>query len=371
MKILVAVSNYYPTEKVFASFYERNRNIYYKELGAEVNVLNFSAKEDYVVDGMQVFSPFSIKRVLEKTSYDILVCHAANVRNHYIFLKRYEKKFENIVFIYHGQEIVKLNEVYPEPYKWNDKSNIFLRLFRNVYDEIKIFLWTKFHHKLANKSHYIFVSKSLYNEFIYFTNIEPKLINDRMSIIHNGVGQLFEKESYSIDGEKEFDFITIRSNLDSSVYCLDIINELAGRHPNCRFLVIGMGNFFEHESKPENIVHISRHMDHEELKKWIDKSKCALMPTRRDTQGVMSCELATYGIPLISSDIPICREILGSFENVSLISNFSILNLNSTFENLLTKLPVNKVTKYFAENTSGAEYVLFKKLGKEKKAVLK
>lgn len=38
--------------------------------------------------------------------------------------------------------------------------------------------------------------------------------------------------------------------------------------------------------------------------------------TRRDTQEVWSCELVIYGIPLITSDLPVCREIFGNRNTV-------------------------------------------------------
>ncbi len=362
MKILVAVSNYYPTEKVSSTFYERNRNIYYRKQGAIVSILNFSAKENYMVDDIQTYTLNSIKKILEQSSFDILVCHAANIRNHYIFLKMYEKKFKAIVFIYHGQEVVKISQVYPKPYEWNQHIPILRTIFQNFYDILKISLWRKFHKELASKSRYIFVSRCLYDEFIYFLKIKPALLNERYSIIHNGVGRLFEEEYYDIESEKHFDFITIRSNIDSSVYCLDIIVLLARKYPDSKFLVIGVGKYFDHEKKPENLFHINQHLNHNELKKWIDKSKCALMPTRRDTQGVMSCELATYGIPLISSDIPVCREILGNFDNVELIPNNENIYLEEVLSKLYTKLSFKKDSRYFAENTSGKEFQLFKML---------
>ena len=362
MKILVAVSNYYPTEKIFSTYYERNRNIYYKEQGAEVSVLNFSAKENYIVDNIQTYSLHSIEKKLEQDSFDILVCHAANIRNHYILLKKHEKKFKSIVFIFHGQEVVKISQVYPKPYEWNKHMVVLKTIFRNCYDILKINLWRKFHKKLARKSHYVFVSDSLYREFMFFLKIKPSLLNNRYSIIHNGVGHLFEKRYYDYKVEKQFDFITIRSNIDSSVYCLDIIVFLARKYPNNRFLVIGVGKFFDYEKKPENLIHINKHLNHNELMEWIDISKCALMPTRRDTQGVMSCELATYGIPLISSDISVCREILSSFENVKLVSDYTKVDLICILNNLFSKLPYDKQSRYFAENTSGVEFELFNKL---------
>lgn len=43
--------------------------------------------------------------------------------------------------------------------------------------------------------------------------------------------------------------------------------------------------------------------------------------TRRDTQGVWSCELVIYGIPLITSDLPVCREIFGKISSVAFMNN--------------------------------------------------
>lgn len=43
--------------------------------------------------------------------------------------------------------------------------------------------------------------------------------------------------------------------------------------------------------------------------------------TRRDTQGVWSCELVIYGIPLIASDLPVCREIFGKISSVAFMNN--------------------------------------------------
>lgn len=43
------------------------------------------------------------------------------------------------------------------------------------------------------------------------------------------------------------------------------------------------------------------------------------MPTRCDAQGVMVCEMATYGIPVISTNIDVNQEILSSYSNVILL----------------------------------------------------
>ena len=42
---------------------------------------------------------------------------------------------------------------------------------------------------------------------------------------------------------------------------------------------------------------------------------------RADAQGVMACEMATFGIPLITSNIDVCKEVFEGFENVAFIDN--------------------------------------------------
>ena len=59
------------------------------------------------------------------------------------------------------------------------------------------------------------------------------------------------------------------------------------------------------------------------------------MPTRTDAQGLMMCEMASIGIPLITSDIPVCHESLGNFNNVAMINNE---NYNLNLEEILNSL---------------------------------
>ena len=74
------------------------------------------------------------------------------------------------------------------------------------------------------------------------------------------------------------------------------------------------------------------------------------MLTRRDTQGVMSCELVTYGIALITSDLPICHEIFDGVINVSFVNNDALCNVDISIEG------VSKGTeKYNSDNTIGKE----------------
>lgn len=76
------------------------------------------------------------------------------------------------------------------------------------------------------------------------------------------------------------------------------------------------------------------------------------MLTRRDTQGVMSCELVTYGIPLITSDLPVCHEIFGDLINVSYISNdIDKVDLREIYEKAMTTMENKKILSYNYKNT--------------------
>ena len=81
------------------------------------------------------------------------------------------------------------------------------------------------------------------------------------------------------------------------------------------------------------------------------------MPTRVDSQGVMSCEMATFGIPLITSDLPVFYEIFHGFENVQYIDNKDAVDLSSILVDIKATGTKNK--KYFLEKTIQEEIKIF------------
>ena len=104
-------------------------------------------------------------------------------------------------------------------------------------------------------------------------------------------------------------------------------------------------------------------MSHEEIMDYINESKCGLLLTREDTQGVMTCELAEYGIPVITSNIDVCKEICNDLTNVRMVPNIiSKIDLTSVFRDLLAKVPYKKQGKFSYENTVKLEENLIKSL---------
>ncbi|WP_440960668.1 glycosyltransferase [Paenibacillus nitricinens] len=360
MKLLVLVQDYPKLDGSVTLMYVHTRNLYYLQKNIDVTVLSFSAIENYIIDNIPVITLEDYKKnSLEK--YDLLVCHAPNVKNHYKFLRMFERKFDSILFFYHGHEVIRINAIYPNPYPYQKKTIFLKKTIQDIYDTLKLKIWHDYLPKIAYKSHFVFVSRWMYDEFIKWTKIHPKVLQDRYSIIHNSVGKAFEENDYNPESEMRYDFITVRSFLDGSKYCIDLVHQLAKYNKSMKFLIIGRGEFFNYYDKEENITWIDKTLTHSEIITYMNQSKCALMPTRADAQGLMMCEMATFGIPLITSDISLCRDICAEFENIYLINNENTnLDLVPVLENLLNRKSVTKNKKYFADNTCGTEVDIIK-----------
>lgn len=355
MKLLIAVVDYPNLEGGKQLAYVRTRNLWYVQHGIDVEVLNFSAKSDYIIDNIPVFSLTSIRERLKTEHYDLLVCHAANVRNHYRFLRRYGDAFPKIVFFYHGHEVLKLSQTYPSPYPYMGRSLVKEKL-QDLYDEFKFKVWHNYIKAHYLKLYFVFVSQWMRDEFVKWVKPSQAWLEGRSFITYNCISQPFELHSYSPDKEKKYDFITIRALMDGRKYSVDIVNELAALNPDRSFLLIGKGHFFQHYKKAPNVHWIDTRLEQSEMLSLIDQSACALMPTRTDAQGVMSCELATYGIPLITSDLPVCHEVFEGFNNVAFIDNDHIDQADIVaLSEQLSRLPMVKNPKYFMANTCDKE----------------
>lgn len=357
-KILCLVQAYPYLDGTKQLMYVHVRNMYYKKNGLDITVLNFSTDCDYFVDEIKVISEKTFYK--DNNCYDLILCHAPNIKNHYRFLQK-NKEFKKVLFFFHGHEVLKINEAYPEPYYFKKgKFYKLKRIIQYVYDCFKLYLWKNYFLK-KNNIILIFVSEYLYRCFL--NNMKSKKIEDiNYYIINNSVSEIFEKCTYNLNIQKKYDFITIRSNIDSSTYCIDIINNLAKRFPQYNFLLIGKGNYFNFYEKAKNIEFINSHLEHNEMIDYINSAYCALMPTRNDTQGVMSCELATFGIPLITSNIEICHEVFANFDNVYYLDNNS--DLDCIYKKIKDSNSIIKNETYFYKNTVRKEIDLIFKLKK-------
>ena len=346
MKIFVLAQNYPDNNGCVSLTYIHTRNQYYTESGIDVTVLNFSAQKGYIKDGIKVVTLSEYEE--SPIDYDLLILHAANIRNHLQFIKRYGNRFPKFLFFYHGHEVMRINRDYAPPYDYMKQDRL-KSLIQDLYDEYKLRIWRSYLPKVIHKSHFIFVSNWMKDMFVKNVKIPMTELENRYSITYNSVGKEFETLTYDGTSLKEYDFVTIRANLDGSKYAVDIVNRLAKNTPSARFLVVGKGSLFDHIQKAENITWMNQTMSHDEIVKTLNACRFALMPTRTDAQGLMMCEMAAFGIPVITSDIPVCHEVFDGFENAFFIStddeNASLAELVR-----MTVQP-QKDTRYYHENT--------------------
>lgn len=345
MKILVLCEDYPNPNGGISMMFVHTRNVEYAK-HHKITVLNFRANEKYEIDGIEVITERDYKERGDK--YDLVIAHAANLKHHYKFLKN--NKPDKIVFVFHGHEVLNINKTYPAPYSYVKDSAI-KRILQNAYDKYKCRVWRKFFTKNQDKCTFIFVSEWMKNQFEKWV-MPTGFFTDKVFITYNGISEIFEKNSYDIDSEKIYDSITVRGNLDGSKYCVDLVCDIARANPSMKFCLIGRGAFFNHFPKPDNVEWINSGMKHKEIAEYLDKSKCALMPTKTDAQGLMACEMASYGIPLITSDIDVCHEIFDDFTNVAFIKNDDISNFSEVYCDLVGNYKgAVKNSKYYKTNT--------------------
>lgn len=291
--------------------YVHTRAKAYRAEGHTSHALSFGCREPYELDGVKVFPEGAV----DLDDYDVIALHAANLRNHFRLLRGC--KGRHLVFFWHGHEILRSSD-YPAPYSWAKRP---VRDFvKAVYDRFKLRFLRKRLKSLGrtNKVQSIFVSGWLVDQFCGRVRVYPEQFG-RFRVIPNSVHPVFIENDYSPSeaGEK---FVTIRS-LDQSCYALDLVCEFARNNPQCSIDVFGQGRFFEHEEKPKNVTHNPRFVLQRDLPALLNRYAAAIMPTRHDSQGVMTCEMATFGIPVVSSAIPIAQEMIGGFPNVILRDN--------------------------------------------------
>lgn len=364
MEILVLVSDY-PTATTATMGFVHTRNINYCKFGdVHIDVLSFRAAENYTLDGIPVFTCDEYKTKLAAKKYDLLLSHAPNLREHLKFIRKYGGNFPKIVFFFHGHEVLRRNEAYPWPYPFRKKEILIRRFIQTPYDFIKLMMMKRAICSLRGKIHLVFVSEWMKKQFVKYVWRGGNNLDGQSSVIHNVIGEEFGLNAYSPSLTKKGDFITIRSNLDDSKYAVDIVAALAAKNPALAFTVIGRGVLFSHISAPPNLTVEPRTLRHREIVETLNHYGCALMPTRCDAQGVMACEMAVYGIPLITSDIDVCHEILDGMENIAFISNDNAdaTDLDAIINGFDLSKNNKKETKFSLQETIGKEMALFSML---------
>lgn len=309
MNILVLVKNYPQEANPALMAYVHTRNVVYQAQGHHVVVVNFSTNFEYQYEGISVMPAESV----DINQFDIILSHAPNLINHLPFLNRCNNKI--IVFFFHGHEVLKNYGEYPKPYFWRRKS-LLVNIINSLYGHIKLRLLRNWFIAKSqnNRLGFVFVSNWMKDRFVSNVKLIPESVG-KVEIINNSINNAFLDCSYEKSEELYADFVTIRP-FDESKYAIDLVCGLAQNNPNYTFHIYGRGNYFKYNTQPSNIKVINIFFKQSEIPELLNHYRCALMPTRFDAQGVMACEIASYGMPLITTNIDICTEMLGSFSNV-------------------------------------------------------
>ena len=101
MRFLILATNYPDNNGGRSLAYIHTRNILYAENGIKVDVINFAIKKAYNIESINVY-PRSWFNRNKADDYDLLILHAPNLRNHYLFLQEYGHLFSKKVFFFHG-----------------------------------------------------------------------------------------------------------------------------------------------------------------------------------------------------------------------------------------------------------------------------
>jgi glycosyltransferase involved in cell wall biosynthesis len=357
LKIVVVVQDYPSLARPTTTAFVHSRNLWYSAQGVEVVVASFACKTPYTFDGIHV-APAN-RRVL--WGADVIVSHAPNVRNHVRLL--WSRTEAPVVFFFHGFEVLKTNRYYPRPFSFQQRrSDPWRRLAVGAYDAVKVRVLRRFlQRKRGDRARFVFVSDWMRRAFSACVPGGESIIDGRNSVIPNAVHPTFERQRYRPPREPLADFVTFRPHTDVPKYAIDLVIDIARRFPNFRFDVYGTGRLPEVLQAPTNLRHIDRMIPQSELAELASSYRAALIPSRLDAQGVTACEMATFGIPTIVSDLPVAREFLEHFPNVGFIDD-GFGGFAEVAETLWARPVPPRRPDFLPDNTCAAELALFESL---------
>ncbi|WP_186175683.1 glycosyltransferase family protein [Vibrio jasicida] len=333
-RILVLVTGYPTLDNLYNCSWAHTRNVHYIKKGCKVDVLFFGCELEYNIDGVDIISIDRAINRLKNRDYRAVISHSPNIRKHIPFLERYCSGVKKVLFM-HGTESMWVNYDYPKPYSYM-KESIYKRTLRDIYDYFKFFRLKRFILKSEDIS-LVFVSewmKTIFSKNVF--NIEEEEV--KYKVINNSLNDSFFNKFFDPNLDKIADFITIRS-FDLSKYAIDLVIDFALSNPDKTIHIYGKGKYFEYNQPPQNVTVFNEYIKQEEIPDVLNKYRFALMPTRCDAQGVMVCEMATFGMPVLTTDISVNDEMFSCFDNVKKISEQDFA------KKLVTDLPTQSYSR--------------------------
>jgi glycosyltransferase involved in cell wall biosynthesis len=317
MKLLVLQQTYPSALNPYSQMWSHTRSKAYLKQGAQVKVVSFSELESRVYEGVEIFPIRFFKDLCEWS--DVVLAHQPNLKLHFRHLFQLRKV--KIVYFIHGHEVMFVNEDYSAPFSFSRDAFFLNRVGRFFYDRLKVrLLRLMFFKHSVEYAGFVFVSDWMKSLFEHRVNMSLDMERFKYRIIPNSISDYFLDKQHVLDSEIYADFIAIR-HWDWSKHGVDLILESACKNPDKTYHIYGKGELPKFIRVPNNVKMIEKFLTPETIPSLLNHYRCAILPTRVDSQGVMACEMASYGMPLITSDIPVAREFLSAFENVDFISN--------------------------------------------------
>jgi glycosyltransferase involved in cell wall biosynthesis len=328
MRIFVMTETYTSESGRYENSYIHTRNLLYRDAGHSVRVLSFRARGRYEVDGIEVYREADVLRECLHEDADIWLLHAPNLRNHLRFARRHHRPGTPLVVFFHGHECLSLRKYYPRPYRFAVAARR-KRALAIIYDPLKLLVMRRFVSRVSRMrtTRFVFVSRWMRDETFRSLRLEGAIagrVSRRSVAIHNAVHPAFLEERYQRSDVLLADFVTIRP-LDRSKHAVDRVIALARRNNQFSFDIYGRGSLPEHIQIPPNVRVHQTYLAQHDIPALLNRYAAAIMPTRLDAQGVMVCEMASYGIPVLTSDLPVCDEMVGDFPGVVLFDHSTLL----------------------------------------------
>ena len=146
------------------------------------------------------------------------------------------------------------------------------------------------------------------------------IIDRSKSYVLNGAGvdlEHFSYEPYPMGDQKEFRFLFIGRVMKEKgiIELIRATERLVMEGGNCRLDVVGYyddDNCKELISKIENVEWLCLHGVQEDVRPFIRKCDCFVLPSYHEGMANTNLECAASGRPIITSDIPGCREAVTS-----------------------------------------------------------
>lgn len=357
MKPLYILTETYPSDELkyqMAFIHPRVKG--YLSAGFSVKIISFRAQESYIYDDVKILTISDAEFELKELKDFIIMSHSPNLRHHIPFINKWDEKISSLVLFFHGHESLPLHQYYPKPFKY-DKRGLINYYIHRFYDPIKLVGLRRFIKKRLRKGNteLIYVSEWFKKEASRCIKIDYTG-NEHIHVINNGLNPYIEEGSYHLN-EKYADFCSIRP-IDRAKCAIETIAHFAKRHPELSFHVYGKGEYFKHNSQPDNLKLISEFISPKDMPDLFNHYSFAIIPTYQDTQGVMMCEMASHGIPTLVSDMPICHEMLDDYPNVKFLPNDSF---NCKISEIPSPLSY-KVNRFTFDETIGKEINLLKRL---------